>query len=155
MTEWCNRLTVLFVRLEQFPTWLFQFMFRVAVAGVFWESGLLKLDSWGTTLVLFRDEYRVPLLPPEIAAYLATAVELTCPVLLAVGLATRLATLPLLGMTAVIQLFVYPDSWIAHLAWAAMLLFVLTRGPGLLSLDHLIARRFLISEAGSIAAASR
>lgn len=79
---------------------------------------------------------------PHMAALLATTFELACPVLLVLGLASRLATLPLLGMTAVIQLFVYPESWPDHLIWAAVLLSILARGPGALSLDHLIARRF-------------
>ena len=89
--------------------------------------------------MLFRDEYPVPLLPPEIAAPIATATELSMPVLLVLGLFTRLATLPLLGMIVVIQLFVYPDSWAEHLNWIALLLLILTRGPGAISLDRLIA----------------
>jgi putative oxidoreductase len=128
--------------LERFPLSLLQLAFRIGIGGVFWHSGLTKIASWETTVVLFRDEYAVPLLPPEIAAALATAVELTVPALLLFGLATRLATLPMLAMTFVIQAFVYPEDWNQHLMWAAMLIFLLTRGPGTLSLDHLIARRF-------------
>ncbi len=131
----------LLAELERVPLSFFQFVFRLSVGGVFWHSGLSKLDSWQITVVLFRDEYRVPVLPPELAATVATGVELSMPVLLVLGLATRLATLPLLAMTLVIQTFVYPESWNAHLMWIAMLGFVLTRGPGALSLDHLIARR--------------
>ncbi len=130
--------------LERFPLWIFQFLFRLGVGLVFWDSGQSKIASWQITILLFRDEYRVPFLPAEFAAMAATAVELSMPVLLLFGLATRLATLPLLGMTLVIQLFVYPESWSVHLVWAAMLGFILTRGPGALSLDHLIARRFLV-----------
>ena len=89
--------------------------------------------------MLFRDEYRVPLLPTETAALLATATELSMPVLLALGLFARLATLPLLGMVIVIQLFVYPQSWAEHLTWVALLLLILTRGPGAFSFDRLIA----------------
>jgi putative oxidoreductase len=137
-----NRLPELLAWLRRCPIWVFQFLFRIGVGGVFWHSGMTKIASWQTTVVLFRDEYRVPVLPPEIAAMLASAVELSCPVLLLLGLATRLATLPMLGMTFVIEAFVYPEDWNEHLIWAAMLLFILTRGPGLLSLDHLIARRF-------------
>jgi putative oxidoreductase len=81
-------------------------------------------------------------LSPELAAVLATTVELTCPVLLVFGLLTRLATLPMLGMTFVIQTFVYPDLWVTHLMWTSILLFILTRGPGTLSLDHLLAKRW-------------
>jgi putative oxidoreductase len=134
-------LATLFADLERFPLSILQFLFRLSIGLVFWSSGLTKIASWPTTLVLFRDEYAVPLLSPELAATLATAVELTCPVLLLVGLATRLASLPLIGMTLVIQLFVYPESWSIHLMWMAILLFILTRGPGVLSLDHWIARR--------------
>ena len=100
------------------------------------EFGLTKLASWQTTIVLFRDEYKVPVLPPELVATLAASVELTCPVLLVLGLATRLATLPMLGMTFVIEAFVYPEDWIEHLTWASLLLFILTRGPGPIALDR-------------------
>lgn len=129
--------------LERFPLSLIQLMSRVAMAAVFWRAGQTKLANWDITLALFRDEYAVPLLPPELAANFATATELTAPVLLILGLATRLATLPMLGMTLVIQLFVYPGAWTEHLIWATLLLLLLTRGPGVLSLDHLIARRYL------------
>jgi putative oxidoreductase len=80
----------------------------------------------------------VPLLPPEIAANLALAIEVTAPVLLVLGLLTRAAALVLLGMTAVIEIFVYPQAWPTHIQWAAMLLVLLCRGPGWLSLDHLV-----------------
>jgi putative oxidoreductase len=130
-------------RLERAPRTLFQLAFRVGMASVFWYSGRSKLESWDTTIVLFRDEYRVPILPPELAATLATAVELACPVLLLLGLATRLATLPMLAMTFVIQVFVYPESWSQHLIWAGMLGYLLSRGPGPISLDHWLARRLL------------
>ena len=125
--------------LERFPLSVLQFLFRFAIAAVFWNSGLTKIASWQTTIVLFRDEYRVPLLPPELAATLAAAVELTCPVLLVIGLATRLATLPMLAMTFIIEAFVYPEDWIEHLGWAAFLLFILTRGPGPIALDRWLA----------------
>ena len=125
--------------LESTPLSLIQLLARVGVGAVFFKSGLTKTASWEFTLQLFRDEYRVPLLPPEIAAPLATATELSMPVLLVLGLCTRLATLPLIGMVLVIQIFVYPDSWAEHLTWAALLLLILTRGAGALSLDHLIA----------------
>ncbi len=126
--------------LGRFPISVLQFIFRFSIAAVFWHSGMTKIASWDTTVALFRDEYAVPLLPPEIAASLAATVELTCPVLLVLGLATRLATLPMLGMTFVIEVFVYPEQWIEHLMWAAILLFILTRGPGRLSLDGVVAR---------------
>jgi putative oxidoreductase len=138
-----ERIAALLLRLERFPLSLLQFIFRFSIGAVFWHAGLTKIASWQTTVVLFRDEYKVPLLPPELAAYLATVVELTCPVLLVLGLATRLATLPMLAQTFVIAVFVYPEDWIEHLTWAAMLLFILTRGPGLISLDHWLARSAL------------
>ena len=122
--------------LDRFPLSILQLMFRVAIAAVFWSSGLTKIASWGTTIALFRDEYMVPLLPPEIAAAWSAAFELSCSPLIVVGLATRLATLPLLGMTFVIEVFVYPEYWTMHLMWAAVLLFLLTKGPGVFSLDH-------------------
>src|SRR5262249_26028194 len=129
--------------LSRVPAAALQFLLRFSMAAVFWHSGMTKIASWDTTIALFRDEYMVPILPPELAAGLAAAVELTCPVLLVLGLATRLATLPMLGMTFVIEVFVYPEQWIEHLMWASILLLILTRGPGALSIDHLLARKFL------------
>ena len=126
-------------------TWL-ALPLRFAVATVFWNSAMAKLANWDTTLSLFTDEYRLPLLPPEIAAYSATAIELTTPALLVLGLLTRPAAFVLLGMTAVIEIFVYPQSWPTHIQWAAMLLVLLCRGAGALSIDRLLWRRF---EAGS------
>ena len=115
---------------------------RFAVATVFWNSAMTKLANWDTAIALFTDEYKVPLLSPEVAAYIAVTIELTTPVLLVLGLATRLAALVLLGMTTVIEIFVYPLAWPTHIQWAAMLLVLLCRGPGELSLDELIRRRF-------------
>jgi putative oxidoreductase len=118
---------------------LVQLMSRIAIGAVFWDSGLTKIASWQSTVVLFRDEYKVPFLPPELAATLAASVELACPVLLVAGLAARLATLPMLGMTIVIEAFVYPEDWIEHLTWASLLIFILTRGPGPISVDRWLA----------------
>jgi putative oxidoreductase len=129
-------------RLERFPLSIIQLAMRVGVGAVFFKAGLLKYNSWEFTVQLFRDEYKVPLLDPAVAAQLAMVQELSVPVLLFLGLATRLATLPLLGMIAVIQTFVYPGAWTEHLVWSSILVFLLTRGPGALSLDHLIDRRF-------------
>jgi len=103
---------------------------------------LLKYNSWEFTVKLFEDEYKVPLLDPAVAARLAMVQELTLPVLLFVGLATRAATVPMLGMIVVIQTFVYPNAWIEHLVWSSILVLLLTRGPGILSLDHLVDRYF-------------
>ena len=96
-------------------------------------------------ITLFREEYKVPFLPPELAAHLGAYTELTMPIFLALGLLSRLAALPLLGMTAVIGVFVYPGAWDTHLTWAALLLLIVARGPGALSIDALIGlepRRF-------------
>ena len=137
--SWRRRIADGIAFVERFPLAILQFLFRLSIAAVFWNSGLTKLASWQTTIVLFRDEYKVPVLPPEFAATLAASVELTCPALLVLGLFTRLATLPMLGMTFVIQAFVYPEDWIEHLTWASLLLFILTRGPGAIALDRWIS----------------
>jgi putative oxidoreductase len=126
-------------RLARIPLSLHQILFRLAIASIFLKAGLIKASSWETTLALFRDEYQVPILPPEVASVLAVTFELGCSTLLLLGLATRLATLPLLALIATIQLFVYPNAWPEHLVWASILLFLLTRGAGPISLDHLIA----------------
>ncbi len=128
--------------LGRVPLSLLQLMMRIAIGSVFFNAGLLKYRSWEITLLLFRDEYKVPLFDPALMARMATFNELTFSTLLFLGLATRLATLPFLGMIVVIQTLVYPNAWIEHLVWTSILLFLLTRGGGALSIDHLIARRF-------------
>jgi len=128
--------------LGRVPLSLLQLLMRIAMASVFFNAGLLKYRSWEITLLLFRDEYKVPLFDPTQMARMATFNELTFSTLMFLGLATRLATLPFLGMIVVIQTFVYPNAWIEHLVWTSILLFLLTRGGGALSVDHLIARRF-------------
>lgn len=129
--------------LERVPFAIAPLLMRFGMGLVFWRSAQTKLASWDTTLLLFREEYRVPLLPPELAAYLATAVELTAPILLFVGLATRLGASAMLAMTLVIQFFVYPQSYPDHLLWAGPLLYLILRGAGMLSIDQLIHRRFM------------
>jgi putative oxidoreductase len=147
--------------LESVPAWfggwlvtLWEFGLRIGVAMVFFRSGETKVASSGwwdvaswwsitdTTVMLFAEEYRVPVLPPEVAAYLATTAEHVAPVMLILGLGARLGAAALLGMTFVIQVFVYPDHWYEHLLWAVPLVYVLVRGPGKLSIDHLIRGRF-------------
>lgn len=123
-------------RLERVPYALLAIPLRAAVATVFWNSAMTKLANWDTAIALFTDEYKVPLLPPEIAATMAVSIELATPVLLVLGLATRPAALVLLGMTAVIEVFVYPEAWPTHIQWAAMLLVLLFRGAGSFSVDH-------------------
>ncbi len=123
-------------RLERVPIALPALVLRLGVALVFWRSGLTKLPFGNPTVVtLFREEYRVPLLPPELAAYLATAVELSCPALLVLGFLTRPAAAVLLAQTLAIQLFVYPLNYPDHLLWAGPLLYLLLRGPGRWSFD--------------------
>jgi putative oxidoreductase len=129
-------------RLEAVPYALLALPLRFAIATVFWNSGQTKLADWDATLQLFAEDYRLPLIPPELAAPLAASIELTMPVLLVAGLATRGAALVLLGMTTVIEVFVYPQAWPTHIQWAAMLLVLLTRGAGALSADALIAQWF-------------
>jgi putative oxidoreductase len=127
--------------LERFPTALLVLAFRFAVATVFWRSGLTKIASWDSTVALFDMEYMLPILPPALGAALAATFELGGSVLIALGLGTRFAAAALLGMTLVIQLFVYPENWPDHLLWGSILAYLVTRGAGGLSVDHLIARR--------------
>ena len=129
--------------LEAIPYTLLALPLRLGAAAVFWYSGMSHLANWDTTLELFREEYKVPLLPPDLAANLAVAIEVTAPVLLVLGLLTRVSALVLLGMTTVIEVFVYPQAWPTHIQWAAMLLVLLARGPGKLSLDW-VARRHVL-----------
>lgn len=118
---------------------------RLAVAAIFFLSGRTKVDGFLTindnAYLLFREEYKVPLLPPEVAAHMATYTEHLFPILLVLGLFTRLSALALLGMTAVIQIFVYPDAWPTHLSWAALMLYLIGRGAGPVSLDRVIGVR--------------
>ena len=133
-----QRLASVLALLGRFPRSLQQLLFRLAVGSVFLKAGLTKIASWETTVALFRDEYKVPVVPPEMAAALGTTFELGCSTLLIFGLASRLATLPLLGMLTVIQLFVYPNAWADHLTWGSILIAILTRGAGVASLDRLV-----------------
>ena len=115
---------------------------RVSIAAIFFLSGRTKVDGFlhitDGAYELFRSEYRLPLIAPEVAAHLATYAEHLFPVLLVLGLFTRLSALALLGMTAVIQVFVYPDAWPTHLSWAALLLYLIGRGAGTLSFDKFL-----------------
>ncbi len=115
---------------------------RVAVGAIFFLSGRTKVEGFLTVsdsaYTLFREDYKVPLLPPEFATHMATYAEHLFPVLLVLGLFTRFSALSLLGMTLVIQIFVYPSAWPTHLSWAALLLYLVGRGAGTLSLDHMI-----------------
>lgn len=153
-------------RLEQFidllgaiPDSLIAALGRFSIAAVFWKSGQTKVQGFAIDIVsgdfslgvphlsdsvveLFRSEYKLPLVPPELAAPLAAFAEHLFPLLILIGLATRLSALALLVMTLTIQLLVYPDAYPTHGVWAAVLIFLIARGPGVFSLDHLIARRY-------------
>ncbi len=115
---------------------------RLAVGSIFFLSGRSKVDGILTISdgahALFREEYKVPLLPPDLAAHMAAYAEHFFPILLVLGLFTRLSALALLGMTAVIQIFVYPDAWPTHLSWAALMLYLVGRGGGPVSLDRIL-----------------
>ncbi len=121
---------------------------RISLAGIFWRSGRTKVDegSWlsvsDTAKFLFEEEYKSVPLPPEFAAYMATYAEHLFPILLVVGLFTRLSALALLGMTMVIQIFVYPEAWWSvHMIWVALALVLIVRGGGSMSLDRLLTRK--------------
>ena len=120
---------------------------RLPVAAVFWRSGRTRVEGWNIFEIseaqafLFEYEFGLPL--PVLMAHLTAAAEHILPVLLVLGLFTRLGALGMLTMTAVIQVFVYPDAWLnAHMFWATILFAVVVLGPGKISLDHLIAKRF-------------
>jgi putative oxidoreductase len=146
------------VLMRAVPYWPVAFLGRFSIAAVFWKSGQTKVENFaidifsGTfdvgvpqlsenAVLLFREEYRLPVVPPEFAAVLAAFAEHALPVLLLFGFATRFSALGLLVMTAVIQIFVYPSAYPTHGTWAAVLLFLMVYGPGRLSLDHLLFAR--------------
>jgi putative oxidoreductase len=114
---------------------------RAAIATIFWRAASTKLANFDLTIALFQDEYlrNLPFLPAAAMAYIATGIEIAMPALILAGLLTRLATLPLIGMTLFIQLFVYPTSWPDHLVWIALLAMLLSRGAGVVSADALLA----------------
>lgn len=136
-----QRLNHLALRIDQWLRPPVLLAVRLFIAWVFFKSGLLKLSDWSGTLFLFQYEYSVPLLPYTLTAYLATFAELTFPVLLVLGLGGRLAALGLLGMTLVIELFVYPHTT-EHYYWMSILGTLAVVGPGLLSLDQGLIRFF-------------
>jgi putative oxidoreductase len=157
-----GRLTGLFRALlagtSRIPDTVIATIARFSIAAVFWKSGQTKIDGlaidivegsftlgWprlsDSALFLFQEEYRLPLLPPEFAALAAASAEHLFPILILIGLATRLSAVALLVMTLTIQLFVYPSAYPMHGVWSVALLFLMAKGPGWLSLDHWIARR--------------
>ena len=141
ITKLWNRVLGLFMLI---PQDLIALMARIGMGAIFLRSGLLKVDGWesGVTLALFEQEYKLPLIPPDIAAPLATASELLFGSLLIIGLATRFGALGILGMTAVIEIFVYPNAFDTHASWAACVLYLIRSGAGTFSLDWLISRSF-------------
>lgn len=143
---------------ERIPNTFIALVARLSIAAVFWTSGQTKVQGfvvniitgdvhWGwprlsdSAVWLFRDEYRLPFVAPEVAAAMAATAEHLLPVLLLIGLGTRLSALALLGMTMVIQAFVYPDAYPTHGTWAAVMLVLMARGPGRASVDHWLASR--------------
>lgn len=125
-------------------SWL-SLLARLAIAGIFLMSGRTKVEGFLTitdsTYYLFSNEYKLPLIPPDIAAHMAAYAEHLFPVLLILGLFTRLSAFALLGMTLVIEIFVYPDAWATHLSWAGLLLIIIAKGGGALSLDRQLGIR--------------
>ena len=126
------------------PSWLIALLARGSVAYTFWSSGRSKvsgfLDISQSTYFLFEHEYALPVIPPQIAAHMATYAEHFFPILLVLGLFTRFAALSLLIMTAVIQIFVYPDAWSVHMWWAVALLYLIKHGGGAVSFDRMLRR---------------
>ncbi|MDE2427469.1 MAG: DoxX family protein [Burkholderiales bacterium] len=144
------------------PDWLIAAIGRFSIAAIFWKSGQTKVQGFAIDLIggefhlgwprlsdsaidLFKTEYRLPLIPPELAAPMAAFAEHFFPILILFGLATRFSALALLGMTLVIEIFVYPDAYPTHGTWAAILLYLIAKGPGKVSIDHWIARRYQAS----------
>lgn len=131
--------------LNRIPHDLTALIARVSIGAVFWQSGQTKVDGWHVTdsaVYLFENEYKLPLIDPWLAAHLAAFNEHFFPLLLVIGLASRFAALALLGMTLVIEIFVYPDAWPTHGTWAACLLIIIAGGPGRFSIDHLLGKGF-------------
>ncbi len=143
-----------FEKLTQYlPEYVLALVARIAVASVFWRSAQTKISGWElfgqnwkfwnvseSAKLLFEYEYSVPLLPPELAAYMATLGEFLLSLALVLGVLTRFSALGLLLMTAVIQIFVYPDAWNVHILWAALLLYLIKHGAGALSVDAILKR---------------
>jgi putative oxidoreductase len=130
-------------RLNAIPYSVIALIARAATFSVFFRSGTQKLSDWSATLMLFQNEYHVPILPPNLAAYLAASLELGGSTLVLVGLFTRASVTALLGMTTVIEIFVYPMAWPDHVQWLAFMFILFARGPGRISLDALLfGKRF-------------
>lgn len=133
--------------MEMLPHSVIALLGRFAIGLVFWNSARTKVIGWDVfhvnenTLTLFTEEYKLPIIPPELAALMAQLAEHAFSILLIVGLATRFSALALFGMTLVIEIFVYPDAYVVHGTWATILLMLVKYGPGKISLDHIISKR--------------
>jgi putative oxidoreductase len=135
----------LLAALDRIPYWLIALPARVFPAAIFWQSGQTKVSGFHlkpSAIALFTNEYHLPIIDPTTAACLSAFGEHLFPVLLVLGLAARFAAFCLLFMTAVIEIFVYPGAWPTHGVWAACFLLLIARGPGEISIDHLIACHF-------------
>lgn len=131
---------------EKIPEDVVAIMARFAVGLVFFKSGLTKIEGFSikpSTFFLFENEYSVPFMPPVLSAYVGTISELVLPILLWIGLGTRLSATFLLGMTAIIQIFNYPNAYGVHALWAVGLLYLMVKGPGVLSADHFIRKKYM------------
>lgn len=144
MKRLAHHIAALISLLERIPLSLILLFSRIAIGLVFYLSGLTKIEGFAlkpSTFFLFQEEYKVPLLPPVLAAYMATAAELTLPWFLWFGIGARFAALALLGMTAVIQIFVYPGAYATHGLWAVALLLIIRFGAGAISMDNFVRAR--------------
>jgi len=153
-----NTLTLCIHWMEKFPYSVLALLARFSIAAVFWKSGQTKVQNfaidlvagdfqWGwpqlsdSALPLFRDEYKLPLIDPSLAAHLAATAEHVFPLLLLLGIGTRFSALALLGMTLTIEILVYPDAYPTHGTWASVLLMLMAQGPGKWSIDSWIGLR--------------
>ena len=156
---WARFIRPVIALFQRIPDSLIAFVGRFSIAAVFWKSGQTKIEGLAidfidgtftlglprlsdSAVMLFQHEYALPLLPPALAAVMAAFAEHIFPILILFGLATRFSALALLGMTLVIQLLVYPGAYPTHGVWAAALLYLVAKGPGIVSIDHWIARRY-------------
>ncbi|HEY9163238.1 MAG TPA: DoxX family protein [Magnetovibrio sp.] len=138
-----NPLALVLVKVRNVPDALMVLLARLAMAAFFLRAGQTKVNGFelsSSAVYLFKEEYNLPLLSPLSAAWLAVGAEHLFPLLMIIGLATRLSALALLGMTIVIEVFVYPASWPDHLMWAVLLLFIAARGPGPFALDNVLCK---------------
>lgn len=159
MPHWARFIQPAIALFQRIPDSLIAFVGRFSIAAVFWKSGQTKIEDLAidfidgtftlglprlsdSAVMLFQHEYALPLLPPTLAAVMAALAEHVFPILILFGLATRFSALALLGMTLVIQLFVYPGAYPTHGVWVAVLLYLVAKGPGIVSIDHWIARRY-------------